>query len=94
MGEDEGVRKRRMFQWPKQARDLAKEYKQRVIGQNLGQADRGVLVARLVEISGKPAGSMFALLVPFRHSTKALLSRMDQTGARTASRPNHYDAGG
>lgn len=64
MGEDEGVRKRRMFQWPKQARDLAKEYKQRVIGQNLGQADRGVLVARLVEISGNPREACLRFLCP------------------------------
>jgi hypothetical protein len=55
MGEDEGVRKRRVFQWSKQARDLAREYKRRIIaGQNLDQADRRVLVARLGEISGNP----------------------------------------
>lgn len=55
MGEDEGVRKRRVFQWSKQARSLAREYKQRMIaGQRLGQADRRMLVARLVEISGNP----------------------------------------
>jgi hypothetical protein len=55
MGEDEGVRKRRVFLWSKQARDLVREYKQRIItGQNLGHADRGMLVARLVEISGNP----------------------------------------
>src|SRR6266567_810738 len=54
MGEDEDVRKRRVFHWSKQARDLAREYKQRITGQNLGQADRSVLVARLVEISGNP----------------------------------------
>lgn len=55
MGEDEGVSKRRVFQWSKQARDLAREYKQRMIaGQHLAQADRSVLAARLVEISGNP----------------------------------------
>ena len=55
MGEDESVRKRRVFQWSKQARDLAREYKQRMIaGQHLAQADRGLLAARLVEISGNP----------------------------------------
>jgi hypothetical protein len=54
MGEDEGVRKRRVFQWSKQARDLVGEYKQRIAGQHLGQADRRILVARLVEISGNP----------------------------------------
>jgi hypothetical protein len=55
MGEDEGVRKRRLFQWSKQAKDLAREYKQRMIaGQHLGQVHRSALVARLVEISGNP----------------------------------------
>lgn len=55
MGEDEGVRKRRVFQWSTQARDLAREYKQRMIaGKHLGPADRSVLVGRLVEISGNP----------------------------------------
>jgi hypothetical protein len=55
MGEDEGVRKRRLFQWSKQARDLVREYKQRMIaGQHLGQVHRSALVARLVEISGNP----------------------------------------
>jgi len=55
MGEDEGVSKRRVFQWSKQARDLAREYKQRMIaGQHFAQADRSVLAARLVEISGNP----------------------------------------
>jgi hypothetical protein len=41
----------------------------------------------------EPAGSLLALPVPFRRITKALLSRMDQTGATTASRPDHNDAG-
>jgi hypothetical protein len=54
MAEGEEVRKRRVVQWSKQARDLAMEYKQQIIGQNLGQADRSVLVARLVQISGNP----------------------------------------
>ena len=63
MGEDEGVRKRRVFQWSKQARDLAKEYKQRMIaGQHLGQAHRSALVARLVEISGNPREACLRLL--------------------------------
>jgi hypothetical protein len=66
MGEDESVHKRRVFQWSKQARDLAREYKRRIIaGQNLDQADRGVLVARLVEISGNPREACLRFL---RHS--------------------------
>ena len=63
MGEDESVRKRRVFQWSKQTRDLAKEYKQRMIaGQHLGQAHRSALVARLVEISGNPREACSRLL--------------------------------
>jgi hypothetical protein len=66
MGEDEGVRKRRAFQWSKPARDLAREYKQRIIaGQHLDQADRRVLVARLVEMSGNPREACLRFL---RHS--------------------------
>jgi len=62
MGEDEGVRKRRVFQWSKQARDLVREYKQRIAGQHPGQADRRILVARLVEISGNPREACLRLL--------------------------------
>jgi hypothetical protein len=63
MGEDEGVRKRRVFQWSKQAKDLAREYKQRMIaGQHLGQVHRSALVARLVEISGNPREACLRLL--------------------------------
>jgi hypothetical protein len=66
MGEDESVRKRRVFQWCKPARDLAREYKRRLIaGQHLDQADRGVLIARLVEISGNPREACLRFL---RHS--------------------------
>lgn len=66
MGENEGVRKRRVFRWSKQARDLAREYKRRIIaGQNLSQADRRVLIARVVEISGNPREACLRFL---RHS--------------------------
>lgn len=60
------MRKRRVFQWSKQARDLVREYKQRIIaGQHLGQAGRRILVARLVEISGNPREACLRFL---RHS--------------------------
>jgi hypothetical protein len=62
MGEDEGVRKRRVFQWSKPARDLVREYKQRIASQHLGQADRRILVARLVEISGNPRAACLRFL--------------------------------
>ena len=79
MGEDESVRKRRVFQWSKQARDLAREYKQRMIaGQHLAQADRSVVAARLVEISGNPREACLRFLCrsgvsqkrPYREWTK------------------------
>jgi hypothetical protein len=63
MGENKGVRKRRVFQWSKEARDLVREYKKRIIaGQNLGQTDRNALVARLVEISGNSREACLRLL--------------------------------
>src|SRR3984893_12556937 len=63
MGEDEGVRKRRVFQWSKQARGLVREYKRQIAaGQHRGQADRSVLIARLVEISGNPREACLRLL--------------------------------
>ena len=63
MGEDEGVRKRRVFQWSKQARGLVREYKRQITaGQHRGQADRRVLIARLVEISGNPREACLRLL--------------------------------
>jgi len=49
------VRKRRVFQWSQQARDLAREYQKRIVaGKSLGQTNRRILVVRLVEISGNP----------------------------------------
>jgi hypothetical protein len=63
MGEDKGARKRRVFQWSKQARDLVREYKKRIIaGQNLGQTDRSALVTRLAEISGNSREACLRLL--------------------------------
>jgi hypothetical protein len=63
MGEDEGVRKRRVFQWSKQAGELVREYKRQITaGRHRGQADRRVLIARLVEISGNPREACLRLL--------------------------------
>lgn len=73
------MRKRRVFLWSKQAKDQVREYKQRIIaGQNLGHADRGMLVARLVEISGNPREACLRFLSrsglekkrPYREWTK------------------------
>jgi len=55
MGAVEGVRQRRHFRWPKEARDLVRDYKER-LGQGDGcQASDGrLLVAMLAELSGNP----------------------------------------
>jgi hypothetical protein len=55
MGGVEGVRQRRHFGWPKEARDLVRDYKER-LGKYHGshEIDRRMLVAKLVELSGNP----------------------------------------
>src|SRR4029077_13703060 len=63
MGEGEGVHKRRVFRWSKQARDLVREYKE---GTNRRkehcEADRRALVTRLAEISRNPRDACLRLL--------------------------------
>lgn len=55
MGAVEGVLQRRYFRWPSEARDLVRDYKQRMSKSNGGpQSDRRMLVARLAELSGNP----------------------------------------
>jgi len=55
MGTVEGVRQRRHFRWPREARDLVRDYKERMSKSNGGpQSDRRMLVARLAELSGNP----------------------------------------
>ncbi|MGA8272358.1 MAG: hypothetical protein WB919_12425, partial [Candidatus Sulfotelmatobacter sp.] len=85
MAEDEGVHKRRVFRWSKQARDLAREYKQGMIAdQYLAHADRSGLAGRLVEISGNPreaclrflSRSGLAQMRSYREWTKAEQRRL------------------
>ena len=63
MGDLDGGRKRRMFRWPQEARELARAYKERfkTIPQRDG-AVRRILVTRLVEISGNPRDACLRFL--------------------------------
>lgn len=55
MGETDGVHNRRMFRWPKEARELVREYKQRTSKiQEKDETGRRLLVTKLAEISGNP----------------------------------------
>jgi hypothetical protein len=59
----EGVRQRRFFRWPREARDFIRDYKERMSKSNGGpQIDRRVLVARLAELSGNPRDACSRLL--------------------------------
>src|SRR5580698_2113386 len=49
MGEGDGVHKRRMFRWPKEARELVREYKERTSrSQEHNETRRRMLVTKLV----------------------------------------------
>jgi len=63
MGEADGVHKRRMFRWPKEARELARQYKERTSrSQEHHEADRRTLVTKLAEISGNPRDACLRFL--------------------------------
>jgi hypothetical protein len=66
MGETDGVPKRRVFRWSKEATDLVREYKQRTSrGQEHGETGQRRLVTGLAEISGNPREACWRFL---RHS--------------------------
>ena len=55
MGRVEGVRQRRHFRWPKEARDLVRDYKERLSrDDDRPKSDRRTLLATLAELSGNP----------------------------------------
>jgi hypothetical protein len=55
MGAVESVRQRRHFRWPKEARDLVRDYKERLSqGDGCQESDGRLLVAKLAELSGNP----------------------------------------
>jgi hypothetical protein len=63
MGEADGVHKRRMFRWPKEARELVRQYKERTSTSHEHQKpDRRTLVTTLSEISGNPRDACLRFL--------------------------------
>ena len=63
MGASDSVRGRRTFRWPKEARDLVREYNQQTSqGQERGESDQSVIVSRLAEISGNPRDACIRFL--------------------------------
>jgi hypothetical protein len=63
MGEADGVPKRRMFRWPKEARELVRQYKERSSrSQEHQKPDRRTLVTTLAEISGNPRDACLRFL--------------------------------
>ncbi len=63
MGEADGVPKRRMFRWPKEARELVRQYKERTSrSQEHREAERRTLVTTLAEISGNPRDACLRFL--------------------------------
>jgi hypothetical protein len=63
MGAGDSVRGRRTFRWPKEARDLVREYNQQGRqGLERGEADQSIIVSRLAEISGNPRDACIRFL--------------------------------
>ena len=65
MGEADGVHKRRMFRWPKEARELVREYKERTSRSQEHEHDIGhrrMLVTKLAAISGHPRDACLRFL--------------------------------
>jgi hypothetical protein len=63
MGEADDVHKRRMFRWPKETRELVREYKERTSrGQEHNETGRRNLVTKLTQISGNPRDACLRFL--------------------------------
>jgi hypothetical protein len=62
MGEADGVPKRRVFRWSKEATELVKEYKRISGSQEHLERDRRRLVTKLAEISGNPRDACLRFL--------------------------------
>ena len=63
MGEADGIHKRRMFRWPKEARELVRQYKERTSrSQENDDTGRRMLVTRLAAISGNPRDACLRFL--------------------------------
>ena len=91
MGENDGVHGRRTFRWPREARELVREYKQRASrDQEHNETNRRLLVTKLVEVSGNPRDACLRFLRqlgmsqkrPYREWTKPEQQRLlDLIGA-------------
>jgi len=63
MSETDGVPKRRMFRWPKDARELVRRYKEQTSrSQEHQETDRRTLLTKLTEISGNPRDACLRFL--------------------------------
>lgn len=63
MGEADGVHKRRVFRWSKEATELVREYKQRTNkSQEHDESGRRRLVTKLAELSGNPRDACLRFL--------------------------------
>ena len=63
MGEADAVHKRRMFRWPKEARELVREYKEQISrSQENKETGRRMLVTKLAAISGNPRDACLRFL--------------------------------
>ena len=63
MSEGDGVHKRRTFRWPKEARELVRQYKERTSrSQEYHEGNRRTLVTELAEISGNPRDACLRFL--------------------------------
>jgi hypothetical protein len=63
MSEADGVQKRRMFRWPKEARELVREYKERTSrSQERTETGRRALVTKLAAVSGNPRDACLRFL--------------------------------
>lgn len=68
MSEADGVHKRRVFLWSKQAKELVREYQERTTrSQQHNESDRCRLVTKLAEISGYPRDACLRFLHGFLH---------------------------
>jgi len=71
MSEVDGERKRRVFRWPQEARELVRVYKERVGTTRQPEGPvRRLLLRKLVEVSGNPRDACLRLLRQHRLSQK------------------------
>ena len=63
MGESDGTRKRQVFRWPKEARELVRNYQENVgRGSEHNESDKEALLATLAELSGNPRDACLRFL--------------------------------